>query len=190
VSRPSVLVTVGTDHHRFDRLVHWCDAWARRHPEVEVFVQHGTAVAPTVAAGSAYVDPAELEARRGEATVVVTHGGLSSIMEARAAGFLPVVVARDPAAGEHVDDHQQRFTAHEAALGRIRLVADEDDLATVLAEALADPGRVRLAEGSSSVRDVVESVAALVDDLVARRPPRHRRHRRGRTRPRSAQETR
>ena len=33
--RRTVLVTVGTDHHRFDRLIGWIDAWADDHRDVE-----------------------------------------------------------------------------------------------------------------------------------------------------------
>lgn len=184
MTRPSVLVTVGTDHHRFDRLVHWCDDWAAAHPDVDVFIQHGTADAPRHAAGSAYVDPLDLGRRRAAATAVVTHGGLSSIMESRAAGFLPVVVARDPAAGEHVDDHQQRFTAHQATEGRIHLVTTAADLDAALAAALTDPTTLRLAADAGTVDAAVDRVAALVDDLVRTRPPRHRRARRSQEAPR------
>jgi UDP-N-acetylglucosamine transferase subunit ALG13 len=173
----SVVVMVGTDHHPFDRLVAWADAWAAVHPEVEVFVQHGTAARPQVGRGAALVDPTELAARIEAATAVVTHGGLSSIMESRAAGFLPLVVARDPERGEHVDSHQQRFTAYQARLGRIRLFDAETDLHAALDEALAHPWTVRL-EAAVAVADVsaaVEEVGGLIDGLLAFHPARHRR---------------
>lgn len=175
MSRPSVVVTVGTDHHPFDRLVEWADRWAAAHPDTDVFIQHGTARAPEVAHGAELIDPSELATRVAAATVVVIHGGLSSIMETRAAGFLPVVVARDPAAGEHVDGHQQAFTAHEESLGRIRLARTQDELHTVLDAAVADPATVRLTGVQTDVSAAVEAVATLVDDLLSRRPARHRR---------------
>lgn len=175
MSRPRIVVTVGTDHHRFDRLVHWTDRWAAAHPEADVFVQHGTSVAPEVATGTPLVDPADLHARVDAATAVVTHGGLSSIMETRAAGFLPIVVARDPGAGEHVDGHQQAFTAHQDRLGRIALVRTEDDFSAALDRALAEPSAFRLPPGAADVSAAVEEVGALVEDLLRRRPARHRR---------------
>ncbi len=171
----SVVVTVGTDHHPFDRLVAWMDGWAVRHPDVAVFVQHGTAAAPEVARGSALVEPDDLASKVRRATAVVTHGGLSSIMETRAAGLLPLVVARDPERGEHVDGHQQAFTANQARLGRIHLLATEDELHAALDAALADPAGVRLEAGATDVSAAVEEVGALIDDLLARRPARHRR---------------
>ena len=175
MSAARIVVTVGTDHHRFDRLVHWTDRWASDHPETEVFIQHGTAVAPTVAIGSPLVDPAELRTRVATATAVVTHGGLSSIMETRAAGFLPIVVARDPEAGEHVDGHQQAFTAHQERLGRIALVRTEAEFVAALDGASADPAGYRLPADATDVSGAVQEVGALVDDLLRRRPARHRR---------------
>jgi UDP-N-acetylglucosamine transferase subunit ALG13 len=177
VSGPSIVVTVGTDHHRFDRLVHWTDRWAATHPGVDVFVQHGTAVAPEVAHGAPLVEPGELGSRVRAATAVVTHGGLSSIMETRAAGILPIVVARDPAAGEHVDGHQQAFTAQQEHLGRIVLTCTEADFTAALDRALADPSSCRLPPGGADVSATVAEVGALVEDLVRRRPSRNRRSR-------------
>jgi UDP-N-acetylglucosamine transferase subunit ALG13 len=175
MSRPSVVVTVGTDHHPFDRLVTWTDRWTTRHPDVTVFVQHGTAIPPEVAIGAALVDPADLAARVAGATAVVTHGGLSSIMETRAAGFLPLVVARDPAAGEHVDGHQQAFSANQARLGRIVRLDDEEAFVAALDGAIADPSSIRLDPTSVDVSAAVAEVAGLVDDLLRTRPPRQRR---------------
>lgn len=178
---PSVVATVGTDHHPFGRLVAWVDAWAATHPDIDVFIQHGTGPAPAHAVGAPLVDPADLAERIRTATAVVTHGGLASIMQARAAGFLPVVLARDPAAGEHVDGHQQAFTAQQAAQGRIRLPATADDLHALLDAAVADPATVRLADGPGDTSAAVAEVAALVDDLLRRRPARRRSTRKARS---------
>ena len=162
----SVLVTVGTDHHPFDRLVDWVDAWAAAHPEVDVFVQHGTAPAPAVAAGAPLIQPDELTARMDAAVAVVTHGGLSSIMETRAAGFLPLVVARDPERGEHVDGHQQRFTVFQEERGRIRLLRTEAELHAALDQALTDPSTVRLPPTSTDVSAAVAEVGGLIEHTV------------------------
>jgi UDP-N-acetylglucosamine transferase subunit ALG13 len=60
----------------------------------------------------------------GSAMVVITHGGPASIALALAAGHSPIVVPRDPAFGEHVDDHQLRFAAWLAAQRDITVVTD------------------------------------------------------------------
>ena len=76
-----------------------------------------------------------------------------------------------PALHEHVDGHQQAFTAHEAAQGRVLLVDSEADLHTAIDRALADPSYLRLPQGATEVGPAVERVASMIDDLVARRRP-------------------
>ena len=49
---PLVLALSGTDHHPFDRLVHWMDDAAARHPDVRFLVQHGRSTPPTIAEGT------------------------------------------------------------------------------------------------------------------------------------------
>ena len=53
-----ILVTVGTDHHPFQRLVDWGDRYAARHPEHQVFIQYGSARPPAHALRSALLAPA------------------------------------------------------------------------------------------------------------------------------------
>ena len=106
--RPLVFVTVGTDHHPFDRLVRWVDAWlASGEAEgVRCLVQYGTSVPPTAAEGRDYLGYQEMEANLSEAAAVVTHGGPGSVMMCRWAGKTPIVVARRRNLGEHVDDQR------------------------------------------------------------------------------------
>ena len=174
MNRPQIVVTVGTDHHPFDRLVRWVDGWSAAHPEADVFVQYGTAAAPDHAAGAALVDPAELRRRFAAASAVVTHGGLSSIMGARDAGYLPIVVARDPEQGEHVDGHQQAFALHQECRGRIALIRTEEELHGALASALADHDAFRRPSDGADIAASVDQLAGLVDDLLAEHPARHR----------------
>ena len=100
-----VLAAVGADHHPFDRFVEWIETWQSQNAECEVFMQRGsTDMVPKV--GSAkWLDPAELDAMIRRADAIVCHGGPSTIMEARRAGVVPVVIPRDSTLGEHVDDH-------------------------------------------------------------------------------------
>ena len=108
-SKPLVVALVGTDHHPFDRLVGWVDAWAAGARDARVVVQHGSARPPAHAEGVRVLPPDELSDLLGRATAVVCHGGPGTIAAVRAAGLLPIVVAREPSRREHVDDHQARF---------------------------------------------------------------------------------
>ncbi|MCU1452202.1 MAG: glycosyl transferase family 28 [Acidimicrobiales bacterium] len=165
--RPAaVVVSVGTDHHRFDRLVDWADAWAGRHPEVQVLVQYGTSHPPSRAAGRDYLPFDELRRALSGATVVVSHGGPATIMDARAVGRRPIVVPRDPDLGEHVDGHQQRFSRWMAERGQVELAVDEGDLGRRIDTALADPGSVVIDTASGDVAASVARFSALVDRLL------------------------
>lgn len=164
---PLVIATVGTDHHPFDRLVGWVDAWL---PEgVRCVVQHGASAPPRRAEGVAYLDHGELVALLEEAVAVVCHGGPTTITESRRHGRRPIVVPRSPRLGEHVDDHQERFCARMAAKGLIATAADEGELRTLLDRALKSPEDFSVDARGNDVADSVARFGRLVDDLLDRR---------------------
>lgn len=164
----AVVVTVGTDHHPFDRLVGWIDRWAAVNPEVAVLVQHGTAAAPAHGHAVAMIGYDELVAAMAGARVVVAQGGPAAIMDARSVGHRPVVVPRRHSLGEHVDDHQVRFTAWMDDHGHVTLAADETRLAAMLDEAMADPDRWRIAPDSGDVAETIANFRAAVEPLLDR----------------------
>jgi UDP-N-acetylglucosamine transferase subunit ALG13 len=159
-----VLVTVGTDHHPFQRLVDWADRFASLHPEHDVFIQYGSARAPRHAERSALLDHAQLQTEISRADVVVCHGGPATITEVRRSGLVPICFPRDPMLGEHVDEHQMLFAAQIAKAGladtQTELVLLEDAVRRALAR-----GRVDVADGSE-VPEGVRNVGALVSDLL------------------------
>lgn len=172
-----VLVSVGTDHHPFDRIVDWVDTWlaARSVDEdpVRILVQHGTSIAPRRAVGRLLLDHDELQQTMGSVRVVICHGGPATITEARRHGHRPICVPRDPTLGEHVDDHQQRFVRRLAADGLVTVAATYDEFADLLDAALAEPHGLPSGTGSApSARDVapgVVKIGEVVDALVSAR---------------------
>lgn len=174
--RPVVFVTVGTTWHNFARLMGWLESWLRAHPgEVRMIVQHGPNPCPVGAEGFAMCSTAELIELMSRSDVVVTQGGPGGIMDSRNCGVLPIAVPRRPELVEVVDDHQVRFCRHLARSGLIRLAESEDELHRALDTALADPAALRIESNGDHVVAAVARTGALIDDLVARRPPRHRR---------------
>ncbi|MGX6605975.1 glycosyltransferase [Micromonosporaceae bacterium Da 78-11] len=175
---PEVLVSVGTDVHRFDRLMTWLETWYAGRPDrPAMLVQHGSSRAPVIPGATPFLGHDELTAAMAAARVVVTHGGPASITEARRHGHVPVVVARDPAYAEHVDNHQMLFAARMSAAGLIRLCTTADELAARLREVLASDGK----EGTDRPDDsmiaraaAVAAVGRIVDDLVAAKRSRRR----------------
>jgi UDP-N-acetylglucosamine transferase subunit ALG13 len=162
-----VFVSVGTDHHPFDRLVGWVDAWL---PDgVKCVVQHGTSAPPRRAEGVAYLDHGELTGLLNDAAVVVSHGGPTTITESRRHGVRPIVVPRSPALGEHVDDHQERFCARMAAKGLISPASDEPAFRALLDRALADPADFAVRADGGDVAKSVARFSKLIEDLLRRR---------------------
>lgn len=168
-----IVVTVGTDHHPFDRLVGWIDTWAAAHPDVAVLLQRGTTRRPVTAANVHAVDLLawdELTAAMAAADAVVAQGGPGGIMDARSVGHRPLVVARRHDLGEHVDDHQVRFTRWLAERGTIDLVEHEEELAARLDAALADPATQRIeADADGGSDPAVARFRAVVDPLLRSR---------------------
>lgn len=163
--RPLVAVLVGTDHHPFDRLVGWVRDLAAD-GSVSWYVQHGTTTLPDGLDGAPILTSAGMQALLSEAAVVVTHGGPGLIMEARSLGHLPVVLPRDPALGEHVDDHQQRFVRRISAAGMAVAVDSPDSLRAAVAARLL-VGRLNPGQDRGGTAAAVR-IGRLVDDLVGR----------------------
>ncbi len=180
---PAVLVSVGTDYHQFDRLVDWVDQWlaTRSDGPVECLVQYGTSKPPVRATGTAYLAHNELDRLLAGVSVVVSHGGPSTIAEARRHGHLPLVVPRNPALGEHVDDHQQRFTQRLADAGLVRVVTTAAEFQTALEQALSTPrsddDAARAAQqelAQAGAREAVRRFGELVDAMFAEFAQRRR----------------
>ena len=169
-----VLVTVGTDHHRFDRLIGWIDGWAADHPDVGVLVQHGTATAPRHGEAVVMLGYDELVAAMSAADVVVAQGGPATIMDARSVGQRPIVIPRLARYDEVVDDHQVAFTDWMAAKELVWLAADEAELHELLDAGLADPGRVRIPPERGASEATIAAFRQVVDPLTARRAGRRR----------------
>lgn len=171
------VVTVGTDHHRFDRLMDWLERWDARHPgAVRWVVQHGYSRPMSGADGFVIKPRPELLEILREADVVVTQGGPGGIMDSRECGTVPIVVPRLGRLNEVVDDHQVAFAEQLARNGLLVLAQTEDELFASLDQAVADVTPFRVVDGSGNdVGATVSRFAAAVEELLARKPPRRRR---------------
>jgi len=170
---PLLLVTVGTDHHPFDRLVRWADAWLAGHPGgLRCLMQTGTSAPPTGAADwQAYLEFDALQAAMGAAAAVVCHGGPGTILGARHRGAVPIVVPRQHRLGEHVDDHQVAFSRRLAADGgEIHLAETEAELHRLLDRVAGEPAAFRAGPEDRATATAVREFGRLVDGLVGDRP--------------------
>ncbi|MDP8978154.1 MAG: glycosyl transferase family 28 [Actinomycetota bacterium] len=165
---PLVFVTVGTDHHPFDRLVGWVDEWfaALAPGTARCVMQTGTSRPPRHSEWHDYLGYAEMGGHLRRAAAVVCHGGPATIMDARGAGRRPIVVPRRRSLGEHVDDHQRRFAHRMRPTGHIALAEDPRALGRLLDEVVAEPGSQLLATHGRTGEDAVSRFAELVSRLV------------------------
>jgi UDP-N-acetylglucosamine transferase subunit ALG13 len=109
--KPVLLVSLGTNKHPFHRAVEWVEKWlADGHDqELRLILQHGATPVPAGPDRFAELGYDELQHALNTAAIVVTQGGPATIMEARAAGHLPISLPRKPELAEQVDGHQLRF---------------------------------------------------------------------------------
>jgi UDP-N-acetylglucosamine transferase subunit ALG13 len=165
-----IFVTVGTDHHPFDRLIRWIDEWLATgsRDSVDCLVQAGTSSSARRARSTSYVTYPEMDLALREASAVVCHGGPGTIMLALAAGKKPIVVPRRSALGEHVDDHQVVFARRVSQEGSILLAESQDRFRELLDWTIVHPERFRSDRRELEGEPAVEQVQQLVDELVSR----------------------
>ncbi len=160
-----VVVSVGTDHHRFDRLIGWMDEWRRANLGVTVLIQRGTSARSEMGGCHELIPHADLLQRFAEATAVVSHGGPSTVMDARMSGRFPIVMARNPAYEEHVDDHQMRFADHLKKHGVADVVDTKQGLFDALDRAMTNPDAYTVPVTDAAAEGIHE-FGRLVDGLM------------------------
>lgn len=160
-----ISVFVGTDHHPFNRLIAWADQWSENNLNDTVTVQYGHSNPPNLAVGMAFLHPQELQDLIASSDIVITHGGPATIADARTAGHLPLVFPRDPVHGEHVDDHQQRFSRWSATRELVTCVETLEDLGNhVMASTMSEQGTRLLTDvKSGDTSDAAQLLTLLLD---------------------------
>jgi len=166
-----VFVSVGTDHHPFDRLVIWMESWVPpKDVEVKVLVQYGFSRTPEHLPAQAFLEAEELRTAIRSADVVVTQGGPGGIMDARRIGLIPIVVPRSARLGESVDDHQIAFTSHVASLGEVVEATSESELHRALDAGCLEPHIYRIDPVPATAPQTIAAFAHVVEQLVGRPP--------------------
>jgi UDP-N-acetylglucosamine transferase subunit ALG13 len=171
---PRVVVTVGTDHHPFNRLIRWVNDWLDAHPEriPGFFVQSGPASVLPGCRGAQFLDVSQRDVLLDSADVIVCHGGPGCIADAWARGMIPIVVPRLPKLGEIVDEHQVDFCRKLAELHRVWVAQTPAEFAGLLELATHGDARFRSSVPAADVEAAVARFGELVEELVSR--SRHR----------------
>jgi UDP-N-acetylglucosamine transferase subunit ALG13 len=169
-----IVVTVGTDHHPFDRLVTWVNGWLESRPEhaSNFFVQSGAASVVPACRSARFLDAEQLDAELDQAHLMICHGGPGAIADAWDRGHVPIVVPRLRRLGEVVDDHQIDFCEKLDEIGRVRLARTPAVFGQLIDEGISDSRPFRPDSSGADVEATVARFAVLVDELVGR--PRRR----------------
>lgn len=169
MTSPVLLVSMGTDHHRFDRLSDWVEDWLARPAAagVECRIQQGGSRVPAGATPLGVLAREEFLEEIKACTVLVCQGGPGSVLDARRLGFVPIAVPRLAALDEVVDDHQVSFTRSMAAVGWARAAETRAELHAALDAAFADPRQLRC-----PLPDSTAPAAAVELERLLRHTPR------------------
>jgi beta-1,4-N-acetylglucosaminyltransferase len=138
-----ILVTVGMHPSGFERLVKQMDEIAGRIEEEVIIQTGGTNYAPQKAEHFSFATEEELRILCRKARVVVTHGGVGTILNVFQEGASVVVVPRLKKYGEVIDDHQLVFVQELEKQGKITAVYDVQRLEEALKMVDATPPELK-----------------------------------------------
>ena len=134
------ILTLGTHEQPFPRAVRIAASLARGEP---LLVQHGSTPPDRDLPNVSWVELLgldELTEAMREASLVVAHAGVGSIVLALRAGKRPVVIPRLAARGEHVDDHQVQIAKRLDERGLVVACMDEAGIEAAAERARQSPG--------------------------------------------------
>lgn len=168
-----IVVSLGTDFHRFDRLVGWVDEWlASLDKPPSCLVQYGASRRPEMAEGIERMPRLELLEFYRHADLVIVQGGPGSILDAREAGHIPLAVPRLPLLNEVVDAHQVAFSSVMERQGEAVMVSTLEELMRLGAAALENPALMRTPPRTPGGADAVKHLERILSDFVS--TPRRR----------------
>lgn len=125
-----IFVTVGTHEQPFNRLLEEIDKLIENGTiKEDVFAQIGySTYIPKHYKYTKFLDYNVMQEYFKNANIVITHGGPSSFMEAIKLGKNPIVVPRQEAFKEHINDHQCLFCDELKKRYDLIVVRDIQDL--------------------------------------------------------------
>jgi len=125
-----IFVILGTQKFQMNRLIKYIDSLvAAGRIDTPVIAQIGQSdYEPVNYQFHRFLDKAEFDKLVTEAELIVTHGGVNSIITALRCGKPVIVCPRLEKYGEHVDDHQREIARSFAKKGFVLCCDDDDDL--------------------------------------------------------------
>lgn len=123
-----IFVTVGTQLP-FDRMIRAIDDWAARRRGTEVFAQIGPSTyRPRYIEWSMFLGAEACREKTRQASLIVAHAGMGSIITALELGKPILVMPRRMALNEQRNDHQLATVEQLAGQGKVTAAHDEHEL--------------------------------------------------------------
>ena len=127
-----IFVSVGTQKFQFNRLLKKMDEFAEKRTE-EVFGQIGYSdYVPKNYQFAAHLSREDFDASVQRSDLVITHGGVATIVTALKFGKPVIVVPRLAEFGEHVDDHQVEIADVFSEQNLVMKYENGEDLADLI----------------------------------------------------------
>lgn len=140
-----ILVTVGTQLP-FDRLVKAVDTFANELSK-PVLAQIGKGTyTPQNMKWIKNIEPKDFDNVFRDASVIVSHAGIGTVLTAKRFGKPIILVPRQAALGEHRNDHQLATVSQLVGRPGIYVANTDDDLRNYLLEELDSPSHEDLSE--------------------------------------------
>lgn len=156
-----IFVTVGAQMP-FDRMVRAVDEWAGRRGRTDVFAQIGPhAWEPRHIAYSQFLEPEAFRAKVEEASLVVAHAGMGSIITALELGKPIIIMPRRGDLKETRNDHQLATAREFQAQRRVVVAFDEGELSARMDELDGVSATERISSRASG--ELTESLRAFVE---------------------------
>lgn len=154
------MVTVGAQMS-FDRLTRAVDAWAGAAARDDVFAQIGpTEFTPEHMRWTKFLEPNEFRAKVEQASLLVAHAGMGSIISALELGKPILVMPRRGDLRETRNDHQIATAKRFGDLGRVEVAHDEDELARKLASLDSMRGQQTISKWASD--ELIEGIKQFI----------------------------
>jgi UDP-N-acetylglucosamine transferase subunit ALG13 len=145
-----ILVTVG-GQLPFDRLIRTVDQWAARVGRDDLFAQIGRGTyQPDSFVWGRFLNPLDFRKRASEASCIVAHAGMGSIITALELGKPIIVLPRRASMLEHRNDHQLASARRFIGRPGVHVAMDDAEL-TVALERLNGP------RAAASAPDVLDA---------------------------------
>lgn len=123
-----IFVTVGTDKP-FDRMLKVIDRWVAETGRQDVFAQIGEGGwEPEHCPFVQFLEPAEFKQRFSQATLIIGHAGMGTILSALLHGKPILVMPKLASLGEHRNEHQTATAKRMMELGNVNVAFNEEEL--------------------------------------------------------------